>query len=168
MFLVDAQADVRPLIVAADVTVGFQSTALLEAMLAGRPVLYTGWDEEAKALGGELVPFQEWDREITVVRSAADLPDAVVAAKGRECAMSVLESRREIAQRYLGPLDGMAAERTIAVLRREADAWSARIGAPERELREQLSRRRAPLRIGRRGRAWSRSARRRVGAMLGR
>ena len=45
--MVDPQADVRPLIVAADVTVGFQSTALLEAMLAGRPVLYTGWDQAA-------------------------------------------------------------------------------------------------------------------------
>jgi hypothetical protein len=168
VFLVDAQADVRPLIAAADVTVGFQSTALLEAMLAGRPVLYTGWDEEATALGGELVPFQSWDREITVVRDAAQLPDAVVAARGRVCSESVLASRREIAERYLGPLDGLAAERTVAVLREEAEAWSTRLGAPERELRELLLRRRQPLRIGRRGRAWSRTARQRVGALLGR
>jgi hypothetical protein len=168
VFLVDPQADVRPLIVAADVTVGFQSTALLEAMLAGRPVLYTGWDEAASALGDELIPFQEWDREITVVRRAGELPKAVVAARGRECAANVLHSRREIAERYLGPLDGLAAERTVAVLRREADLWAAQRGAPEQELRERLARRRPPLRIARRGRTWSRTARRRVGAMLGR
>ena len=168
LFLVDAQADARPLLVAADVTVGFQSTALLESMIAGRPVLYTGWDETATALGGELIPFDEWDNEITVVRRADELPDAVVAARGRSCTESVLQGRREIAEGYLGPLDGLAAERTIRVLRDEADRWAARREAPERELRERLSGRRTPLRIGRRARAWNRNARRRAGTMLGR
>lgn len=168
VFLVNAQADVRPLIVAADAIVGFQSTATLEAMLAGRPVLYTGWDETATALGGELIPFDAWDNEITVVRRADELPDAVVAARSRSCPESVLQSRREIAEGYLGPLDGLAAERTIAVLRGEAERWATRRGAPERELRERLTGRRAPLRIGRRARTWRRTARRRVGAMLGR
>lgn len=168
VFMVDPRADVRPLIVAADVTVGFQSTALLEAMLAGRPVLYTGWDPAAAALGGQLIPFQQWEREITVIHQAGDLPDAVVAARGGTCPASVLRGRREIAERYLGPLDGRAAERTVAVLREEASRWAARREAPERELRERLMRRRAPLRIARRGRAWSRRARSRVGATLGR
>jgi hypothetical protein len=168
VFLVDPQADVRPLIVTADVTVGFQSTALLEAMLAGRPVLYTGWDEGATALGGELIPFQDWDGELTVVRRAGELPDAVVAARGEACTAEVLHNRREIAERYLGPLDGLAAERTVAVLRGEAELWAAGRGAPEQELRERLARRRTPLRIARRGRAWARTSRRRVGAMLGR
>jgi hypothetical protein len=168
VFLVDAQADVRALIVAADVTVGFQSTALLEAMLAGRPVLYTGWDEAAMAFGDELIPFHEWDEEITVIRRADELPEAVAAARCRECAPSVLERRREIAERYLGPLDGLAAERTVAVLGEEARLWAGRRGAGERELRERLVGRRPPLRIARRGRTWSRTARRRVGAVLGR
>lgn len=168
VFLVDAQADVRRLIVAADVTVGFQSTALFEAMLAGRPVVYTGWDETATALGDELIPFQRWGAEIVVVRDAKELPAAVVAARGEHCEAEVLRSRREIAERYLGPLDGQASARTIAVLREEAELWAARRGAGERELRERLARRRAPLRIPRRARAWTRTSRRRVGAMLGR
>lgn len=168
MFLVDPQADVRPLIVAADVTVGFQSTALLEAMLAGRPVLYTGWDETATALGDELIPFHEWGAEITVVRQSGELADAAAAARGQTCGPSVLSSRREIAERYLGPLDGLAADRTVAVLREEADLWAARRGPGEQALRERLGRRRRPLRIARRGRTFSRMARRRVGAMLGR
>ncbi|MFZ2113844.1 MAG: hypothetical protein WAU77_08950, partial [Solirubrobacteraceae bacterium] len=146
VFMVDPQADVRPLIVEADVTVGFQSTALLEAMLAGRPVLYTGWDQTAKALGGQLIPFDRWEPEITVIHKAEDLPAAVVAARGAVCSADVLHSRRKIAERYLGPLDGLAAERTVAVLREEAAAWAGRRRAPERELRERLARRRAPLR----------------------
>ncbi len=168
VFLVDPQADVRPLIVAADVTVGFQSTALLEAMLAGRPVLYTGWDQTAIALGGDLIPFHQWEREIGIVDQASGLPDAVVAARGEMCAASALCDRRQIAERYLGPLDGLAAKRTIATLRGAAALWAERRGAPERELRERLARSRTPLRVGRQGRAWSRAARRRVGTMLGR
>jgi hypothetical protein len=168
MFLVDGEADVRQLIVAADVTLGFQSTALLEAMIAGRPVVYTGWDAFATACGDELIPFHRWDREITVVRRAEELPGALAAAAGKACSAEVLHKRREIAERYLGPLDGLAATRTVAALRKEAELWAARRGAPERELRERLTRRRTPLRIGRRGRAWSRTTKRRVGAMLGR
>jgi hypothetical protein len=168
VFTVDPQADVRPLIVAADVVVGFQSTALLEAMLAGRPVLYTGWDLTAAALGDQLIPFHRWEPDITVVRNAGDLPDAVLAASAAVCSADALRSRREIAERYLGPLDGRAAERTVAVLGEEAALWAARRGTPERELRARLARRRAPLRLARRSRASARSLRRRVGAMLGR
>ncbi len=168
VFLVDPQADVRPLIAAADVTVGFQSTALLEAMLAGRPVVYTGWDEAAAALGEELIPFQEWDREITVVRHAGELAEAVVAARGQTCGAGVLQARRAIAERYLGPLDGLAAERTVAVLRQQADLWAVRRGPSEQAVRDRLTHRKRPLRIGRRGRAFSRIVRRRLGAMLGR
>ncbi len=168
IFVVDPQADVRALIVAADVTVGFQSTALLEAMLAGRPVLYTGWDPAATVLDDELIPFQRWERELTVVGRAEDLPDAVVAARGELPSGDVMQSRREIAERYLGPLDGLASERTVAALREEAALWAARRGTPERELRERLTRRRTPLRILRRARALSRAARRQAGATLGR
>lgn len=168
MFLVDPQADVRPLIVAADVTVGFQSTALLEAMIAGRPVLYTGWDDTAAALGDELIPFHEWAGQIDVLRSAEALPASAAAALGKRCTPDVLNRRREIAESYLGPLDAHAADRTVAVLREQAELWAARRGRPEAELRERLTRRRPPLRLARRSRIWSRAARRRAGAMLGR
>lgn len=168
MIELDPQADVRPLIAAADVVVGFQSTAMLEAMLAGRPVLYTAWDGAAQGLDDQLIPFHRWEREIAVVRRAADLPDAAVAARASTCPPDVLRRRREIAERYLGPLDGFAAERTVAALVQEADRWARGRGAPERRLRARLAQRRTPLRIGRRSRAWARSARRRAGAMLGR
>jgi hypothetical protein len=165
---VDAQADVRPLIVTADVVVGFQSTALLEAMAAGRPVVYTGWDPQAAALEEQLIPFQRWSHEIAVVEQAADLPDAVLAVRGQVCPQEVMRRRREIVEGYLGPLDGEASARTVAVLREEARRWRERRGARERELRAELTRRRTPLRIRRRGRGWARALRRRLGAVLGR
>ena len=56
VFLVRADEDARRLIVTSDVVVGFQSTALLEGMLVGRPVVYTGWDIESSRLSAELIP----------------------------------------------------------------------------------------------------------------
>lgn len=168
VFLVDPQADVRPLMVAADAVVGFQSTALLEAMLAGRPVLYTGWDPDAAALGSQLIPFHTWESELVVVAQADDLPDAVAAASSLPCQPDILQRRREIAESYLGPLDGHAADRTLAVLREQATRWAARRDPTQRNLRDRLARRRVPLRLGRRRRLWSRALRRRVGAILGR
>jgi hypothetical protein len=166
--LVDPQADVRPLIAAADAVVGFQSTAMLEAMLAGRPVLYTGWDPLAASLGEQMIPFDRWRREIVVVDDARDFAEAVVAVAAERCPDSVLSSRRAIAEGYLGPLDGKAAQRTMAVLCEEARRWAGERGLTERQLRASLARRRRPLRLARRGRRLTRSLRWRLGAALGR
>jgi hypothetical protein len=166
--LVDPQADARPLIATADAVVGFQSTAMLEAMLAGRPVIYTGWDPLALSVGDQLIPFERWRQEIAVVDDAASLADTVEAAAAKPCSASVLSRRRVIAESYLGPLDGHAAERTVAALREEAERWADRRGPAERQLRERLARRRRPLRLARRSRLLSQTLRRRLGAALGR
>jgi hypothetical protein len=168
IFLVDPDADARKLILAADVVVGFQSTALLEAMLAGRPVVYTGWDDRAAAMGGDLIPFSDWSDVITVLRRPDELPDAAASLRGTRCTDSALMRRRTIAEHYLGPLDGGASARVLAVIRSEAADRAQRRGPAENGLRQRLAARRAPLRLSRRSRAGLRKARRQVGAMLGR
>jgi hypothetical protein len=168
IFLVDPDADARKLILAADVVVGFQSTALLEAMLAGRPVVYTGWDDRAAAMGGDLIPFSDWGDVITVLRRPDELPDAAASLRGTRCSDSALTRRRTIAEHYLGPLDGGASARVLAVIRSEAADRAQRRGPAENGLRQRLAARRAPLRLSRRSRAGLRKARRQVGAMLGR
>ena len=70
-FVAPASADARRLILAADVVVGFQTTAMIEAAVAGKPVVYTGWDPEERRLADRLTPFDEIDPPITVVRDAA-------------------------------------------------------------------------------------------------
>jgi hypothetical protein len=168
VFLVRPESDVRGLIVGADVTVGFQTTGLLEAMLAGRPTVYTGWDDQAQALGGDLIPFHEWGAVIDVVSRPQDLLAVVEAARGDTCTPQALQRRREIAEYYLGPLDGGSSARTLAVLRGEAEAWAAGRGPEAMQLRAQLAGRRPPLRLARRSRSGVRVAKRRIGAMLGR
>ena len=166
VFLVSPDTDVRPLIVAADVTVGFQSTALLEAMVAGRPVVYTGWDEQANALGEDLIPFHRWDSAITVLHRASELPGVVSALQKAVFTSEVTEERLRIAEHYLGPLDGRAAERTVAVLRDQVYAWAARRGPAQELLRARLERRRARLRVMRRGRRLMRTSRGRMATTL--
>lgn len=46
------------LIVNADLIVGFQTTALTEAMLTNKPVIYTGWSTTEKKVREHLIPFQ--------------------------------------------------------------------------------------------------------------
>ena len=166
--LVDPDADARKLIVSSDVIVGFQTTALLEAMLAGRPVVYTGWDEQAVGMSRDLIPFHDWGAEITVLDRPESLPGAVAALRGTRCEEDVLSRRRAIAEEYLGPLDGRASERVLSILTGEASSWAERRAPAQEALRRRLSERRAPLRLSRRTRAGLRTARRRVGAMLGR
>jgi hypothetical protein len=168
IFLVDPDADARRLILGADVVVGFQSTALLEAMLAGRPVVYTGWDSQAEAMGRDLIPFTDWSDVITVHRTPDGLADAAASLLGVRVGEAVMARRIDIAEQYLGPLDGGASRRTLAVIDDQVSSWAARRTSAQNELRLRLTARRRPLRLSRRGRAGLRVARRRLGTMLGR
>ena len=115
--LVDPMADARKLIAGCDVLVGFQSTAMIEAMLARKPVVYTGWDEESQGISSQLIPFAEWDDLVHVVRDRAQMVPMIEAARGRAYDAAEAARADEIVERYLGRIDGDASERTIAVLR---------------------------------------------------
>jgi hypothetical protein len=165
---VNAGADTRQLIVNADVVVGFQTTALLEAMIAGRPSVYTGWDDSAISFGDDLIPFHDWADLITVVRRPEEFTDAVASLLKVECTPEVLSSRNQKAEYYLGPLDGGASNRVLDIVTQEVSAWTLGRGPKEQALRERLSLRRAPLRLGRRGRTGLRRVTGRIGTLLGR
>jgi hypothetical protein len=168
VFVVEPTADVRPLVAAADVTVGYQSTAMLEAMLAGRPALYTAWDPETRRLSGELIPFADWADVIDVVTESGALAPTVRARRGWQADAELLGRRREIVEHYLGPVDGGAARRTLDVLRAEVERYAADRSADVQARRLALEHRRPPLRLARRTRTGVRDLRRSVGALLGR
>ena len=102
VFLVRADEDARRLIVPSDVVVGFQSTALLEGMLVGRPVVYTGWDIESSRLAAELIPFPEWAEVISVVTRPEALAETVEAALEQDEADEKRARRERIVTEYLG------------------------------------------------------------------
>lgn len=168
VFLVDPLADARRLIVGADVVIGFQTTAMIEAMIARRPIVYTGWDPEAKALTDQLIPFGRWPDVVHVVEDQRRFASMVEAARTSELSPAAAARADEIVEHYLGKVTGHAADDTIAEIRRLVATWeSAR--TPETDaLRAELAARRPPLRLGIRSRQAWRRLRPRLGAALGR
>jgi hypothetical protein len=147
--LVPGERDTRELICDADVVIGFQTTAMLEAMVAGKPVLYTGWDPEAHKLAGELIPLSTWDGAIDVLRAPEDLPSTARARLGCAVSAEAMARRRAEVERFLGPIDGAASQRTLDTIRRVADEFAAQRSPEATALRARLSAARPPLRVGR-------------------
>jgi hypothetical protein len=167
VFLIYPGEDARRLIAGSDVVAGFQTTALFEALVAGKPVVYTGWDRQAEELAGELIPFHEWDDVLDVARTPDEFVPLVEAARGQT---RDPEHARRIAEAQLGPVDGGASERTLAQISTLVTEFEqAAAGNPELlERRRRLAAGRAPLDVRRRLRQRARRLRRDVGAMLGR
>lgn len=111
--IIPSNADTRRLIVAADVVLGFQSTALIEAMTLGRPVIYTGWDPEANRLEDKLIPFPQWEGPVLVVRDSTALVRTVEGTRGTRMADADLQKAQGIIHESLGPVDGNASRRTL-------------------------------------------------------
>ena len=120
-----ASADARRLILAADVVVGFQTTAMIEAAVAGKPVVYTGWDPEERRLADRLTPFDEIDPPISVVRDAGQLRAAVEGSRGRRQSRDEQARVAAFAADLLGRIDGRAAKRTVEFLRGQAASFPA-------------------------------------------
>jgi hypothetical protein len=117
----DMNADTRDLIVAADVVVGFQTTALYEAVAARRTVLFAAWGEEYERLRWGLIPLHEAPPEcLKHVSSAQELAGALDA--------DLDPARRSCSAWYegaLGVVDGGATERVVGCLEDVVAQWPA-------------------------------------------
>lgn len=129
VFVLDGALDVRRLIAGSDIAVGFQSTVMIEAMVAGLPTLYTSWDPECRRIEGTLTPYHEWDGLIEVVRDADAFAETVRCAQPAQPGSERWTARRRLGEQHLGPLDGRASERTVQVLADEVAAFRHEQGA---------------------------------------
>lgn len=127
--ILDPRGDVRHYILDADVVVGFQTTALLESLAAGKPTVYTWWTNEVEHYEGDLIPFHREREALVVAESPRQLQDAI-----EQGVSPAPQDARALVTRYLGPIDGKAAERSWNELERlVAVAEPARV--PARGLR---------------------------------
>jgi hypothetical protein len=141
---VPKQADTRKLIADANVIVGFQTTALLEAMLAGRPTVYTGWDDRAIELQAKLIPFHDWGEIIDLVPAEDALVDVVRSARAFPPGTPEWERRRDIFEEQLGPVDGQCSARTLDAIAEQVSRFAAE-RTPEQARVRAHARARRPL-----------------------
>ena len=168
VFLVDPLADARELIAGSDVIVGFQSTALIEAMLARKPCRLHGLGRGGEAPVVTADPVRRVAGADPRCRTPRRAGRARRGGAGGAYDEAQAAEADEIVERYLGGIEGDAAERTVAVLREAVTRWE-RTRTPEVERRrKQLAARRPPLRLARRTRRGYKRLRRNVGAALGR
>ena len=111
----DRLADTRALILDADVVLAFQTTAIFEAAVAGRPVIYPAWGKVYDEERGALTPFDEYPGLVITARSPIELRD-LLAKSSNELSLMVGDAK-VTAEVHLGPVDGHATERAIALLR---------------------------------------------------
>jgi hypothetical protein len=131
-------ADTRELITAADVVVGFQTTALYEAAAAGRTVIYAAWGDAYQRYHDGLIPFDDAPPEC--VRYAVS-PEMLALLLTEQIfpRSSGCESWYEWA---LGVVDGHSTDRVATRLAAIAASWS------ETDTRRDLDRRRRRFAVG--------------------
>jgi hypothetical protein len=105
----------RHLIVHADVVVGFQTTGLIEAMLAGKRVVYTEWSDEVCANLHHLIPFHE-AQGIDIARSRRefeDIMDSMLRSRSFDTPRECTQARKPFVDIYIPNADGKASIRVL-------------------------------------------------------
>lgn len=102
------------LIVNADIIVGFQTTALIEAMVTDTPIIYTFWGEAREKWSKDLIPFHETKGVLT----ARDPGELRILLEENITHPKLTADRRNardgFVREYLSVIDGRASERTLA------------------------------------------------------
>jgi hypothetical protein len=123
--LARADADTRLLLLLADAVVGFQSTALLEALALPKPAAYAGWGGLHDDIASRLIPFWTVDGLMKVATSEEDL-SAWLASSPAPPNADTIARRSTLVESYLGPFDGLASERTLVAITRVGAEWASR------------------------------------------
>jgi hypothetical protein len=118
-------ADTRELIAGADVVVGFQTTALYEAVAARRTVIYAAWGAEFERHRGGLIRFDEAPRGCVVHAGSAESLIAMI----KESSVDRDANCEPWYEESLGRIDGHATDRVASRL---ADVASGSVATEDR------------------------------------
>jgi hypothetical protein len=109
--LLDRKVDVRHLIVNADIVVGFQTTAIFEALIAGKEVIYTFWSKPVHDYVDSLIPFHQYPDILSCATSPEELEQYLHCYQGPVTDTHILAKRHEVFKEYLGIADGQSSKR---------------------------------------------------------
>ncbi len=95
--------------------IAFQTTAVIEAMMLGKPVVYTSWDDNCPRFASDLLPFHEAPG-VVVADSRQKFRDVCGRFLGGdagdfEFSSEVIEARRRFVDDYFHNPDGHVCER---------------------------------------------------------
>jgi hypothetical protein len=112
--IADRLDDTRALIMESDVVVGFQTTSLYEAAVAGKPVIYAAWGSTFEKVKESLIRFDLLPEVVT----RAESPDDLRTLLGAIANTTPISTRRglKIIEDELGPVDGHATERVLELM----------------------------------------------------
>jgi hypothetical protein len=119
--LVAGHVDFRQLVPNVDVVVGFQTTAMFEAMAAGKRVIYTFWGDATRRYVSDLIPLHEMRDALEIATSADGLRSMLMEPK--DWSPESRELRLREAEHQLGPLDGKATNRAVTELEKFVSAY---------------------------------------------
>lgn len=109
--------DTRMLIRGADLVIGFQSTALFEAVIAGREVIYTGWSVPDE-LQSQLLSFDDLKQRIHMPDGPEQLRILLEQLVSRQANRppEITQVELQAVESQLGRIDGHCSERVWAVI----------------------------------------------------
>lgn len=137
--LIPSEFDTRQLIVNTQVIVGFQTTAMFEAMAAGGKVVYTFWSEAPIRFTNALIPFHEMEDVLCIARSPQELKNLLFADQDFIVSDELVSRRLREAEKQLGPLDGRAAERCMRQIEECIAKYAGRMEVDARALCSKLN-----------------------------
>ena len=127
---VSAELDAQDLILNSDAVIAFGSTTMLEAAVAGRPVVVPFFDEAADPAYGEYIHLRSEFDAFDVARSEAELKSLALARlRDPSVPAELLAKRRALFDRYVSAVSGGATARYTALIER---VIAESRGTPER------------------------------------
>lgn len=116
IFLTTGPGISNQLIVNADCIIGFQTTAIIEAMITPKPIIYTFWGEAKDRWSQDLIPFHECSG-INTVTSTQQLHEQLVRnLEAPELSVEQRSGRDAFVEEYFTSVDGQSAIRTLQTL----------------------------------------------------
>ena len=131
--------DARHLIEIADVVVGFQTTALIEAMAAKKKVVYTFWTQLAELFAADLLPFHKMNGAISVANSPAELENILTTHNEYSMSRDGEMQRLDFVTEHLGLVDGSSAKRCMSIIEAFCAKYAEQTIETNLELRDRLN-----------------------------
>ncbi|MHC4395568.1 MAG: CDP-glycerol glycerophosphotransferase family protein [Planctomycetota bacterium] len=108
------------LLVNADIIIGFQTTALIEAMFFKVPILYTFWTASAESFAKELIPFHK-SGGVEVIGNAEELEKRTknfIETQSETVTPYMGEKRVKFIEKYFYTANGQTGERLLEAIER--------------------------------------------------